>query len=79
MECWNTGALEYCVLILLDQFPAVCCLMAVDSLIRVRHSRVLLSLDFPRDGEVLEPSGIQAKLGPVRRGLRVVVSTVEPR
>jgi hypothetical protein len=24
----------------------------------IRHSRMLLSLDFPRDGEVLEPSGI---------------------
>ena len=24
------------------------------------HSRMLLSLDFPRDDEVLEPSGIQA-------------------
>jgi hypothetical protein len=24
---------------------------------------MFLSLDFPRDGEVLEPSGIQAKLG----------------
>ncbi len=24
---------------------------------------MLLSLDFPRDGEVLEPSGIQAKAG----------------
>src|SRR5262249_61542194 len=29
--------------------------------LRVRHSRMLLSLDFPRDGEVLEPSGIQAR------------------
>jgi len=30
-------------------------------LLRVRHSRMFLSLDFPRDGEVLEPSGIQAR------------------
>jgi hypothetical protein len=32
-------------------------------LLGVRHSRMLLSLDFPRDGEVLEPSGIQARAG----------------
>ena len=33
------------------------------ALTEVRHSRMLLSLDFPRDGEVLEPSGIQGMLG----------------
>src|SRR5215813_10333507 len=51
--------------------------------LRVRHSRMLLSLDFPRDGEVLEPSGIQARPErdprPFDKRLRVVVSKVEPR
>src|SRR5262249_40618792 len=49
---------------------------------KVRHSRMNLSLDFPRDGEVLDPSGIQTsrKLDPTHSTwLRVVVSIVEPR
>src|SRR5262249_37898598 len=41
--------------------PAAAAQGAILRPLRVRHSRMLLSLDFPRDGEVLEPSGIQAK------------------
>ena len=44
---------------------------------------MLLSLDFPRDGEVLEPSGNPGEpgTGPPTHStwLRVVVSIVEPR
>jgi hypothetical protein len=45
---------------------------------------MLLSLDFPRDGEVLEPAGIQGGMfrldpRPFDKRLRVVVSEVEPR
>ena len=57
--------------------------LLVKAVVRVRHSRTHLSLDLPRDGEVLEPSGIQAKLDgrpPTHSTcLRVVVSMVEPR
>jgi hypothetical protein len=34
---------------------------ATETSLVVRHSRMFLSLDFPQDGEVLEPSGIQAR------------------
>ena len=34
---------------------------AISGPLAIHHSRMLLSLDFPRAGEVLEPSGIQTK------------------
>jgi hypothetical protein len=93
MECWNVEGLAFYTQLFHHsmlpiskrtkwvEFPAACCVGF--RACRSPSFPQALSLDFPRDGEVLEPSGIQGICGqdprPFDWPLRVVVSGVEPR